>query len=125
MGLASTMQKAAQTAFKAIGDIPVTCIFTSKGTPVYNPTTGAYTSTDVPYPGLSILFEDFSAKDISDAGGTILSSDMKSSIPNLSLAPTQKITDIITDSNSQKWTIENVMIDAAKALYIFQVRRSA
>jgi len=125
MGLAGTIQKAAQTAFRAIGDIPLTCTYTSKGTPVYNPTTGATTSTDTDYSGLSILFEDFSSKDISDAGGAILRSDQKASIPNLSLTPVPKITDTITDSSSQKWTVQNVMIDAARALYIFQCRRSA
>jgi len=125
MGLANTIQKAAQTAFRAIGDIPLTCKYTSKGTPVYNPTTGASTSTDTDYTGLSILFEDFSEKDITDAGGAILRSDQKASIPNLSLTPVPKITDTITDSSSQKWTVQNVMIDAARALYIFQCRRSA
>lgn len=125
MGLADVVQKAAQTAFKAIGDIPLTCAYTSKGTSVYNPATGGYTSTDTDYAGLSILFEGYTAKEVDDAGGVILSTDQKASIPNLSLIPTPKITDYITGSDSKKWTIENVEIDPARALWIFQVRRSA
>lgn len=125
MGLADVVQKAAQTAFKAIGNIPLTCTYTSKGTSVYDPATGGYTSTDTDYTGLNILFEDYTAKEIEDAGGVILSTDQKASIPNLSLTPTPKITDYITDSDSQKWTVENIRIDPARALWIFQVRRSA
>jgi hypothetical protein len=125
MGLADVVQKAAQTAFKVIGNIPLTCTYTSKRTATYNPTTGAYTSTDTNYTGLSILFEDYTAEEITEAGGVILSTDQKASIPNLNLTPTPKITDSITDSNSQKWTVENVKIDSARALWIMQVRRSA
>jgi len=124
MGLTQVLQKATQAAFKAIGDIPLICTYYSKGTSTYNTTTGLYTSTDPPYPGLSILFEDYTAKEIDDAGGVILSTDQKASIPNLNLTPTPKITDYITDSNSQKWTVEDVRIDPARALWIMQVRRS-
>ena len=125
MGLADVVQKAAQTAFKVIGNIPLACTYSSKGASIYNTTTGLYTFTDVSYTGLSILFEDFTVQEITEAGGAILSTDQKASIPNLNLTPTPKITDYITDSNSQKWTVENVRIDPARALWIFQVRRSA
>ena len=124
MGLADVVQKAAQTAFKVIGNIPLTCTYSSKGVSVYNPATGAYTSTDTDYAGLSILFEDYTVQEITEAGGVILSTDQKASIPNLNLIPTPKITDYIIDSNSQKWTVENVKIDPARALWIMQVRRS-
>lgn len=124
MGLASVLQKAAQTAFKVIDDIPLTCSYASKGTPLYNPATGVYTSTDTEYPGLSILFEDFTAKEINESGGVILKTDQKASIPNLSLTPTPKITDYIIDSNSKKWTIQDILIDPARALWIFQARFS-
>ena len=125
MGLAETVQSAAKTAFVAIGNIPLTCTYTSKGTPVYNTTTGAYTSTDTDYTGLSILFEDYSAREITEAGGAILSTDQRASIPNVNLTPTPKITDYITDSNSQKWTVELALIDPARALWVLQCRRSA
>ena len=125
MGLAETVQSAAKTAFVAIGNIPLTCTYTSKGTPVYNTTTGAYTSTDTDYNGLSILFEDYSAREITEAGGAILSTDQRASIPNVNLTPTPKITDYITDSNSQKWTVELALIDPARALWVLQCRRSA
>jgi len=125
MGLSNTIQNAAKTAFKAIGDIPLACTYTSKGTPVYNTTTGAYTSTDTDYNGLSILFEDYSAREITEAGGAILSTDQRASIPNVNLTPTPKITDYITDSNSQKWIVEEALIDPAIALWILQCRRSA
>ena len=125
MGLAETIQNAAKTAFVAIGNIPLTCTYTSKGTPIYNATTGAYTSTDTDYTGLSILFEDYSAREITEAGGAILSTDQRASIPNVNLTPTPKITDYITDSNSQKWTVELALIDPARALWVLQCRRSA
>ena len=125
MGLADVVQKAAKTAFKVIGNIPLTCTYTSKGVATYTAATGVYTSTDVDYVSLAILFEDYLAKEITDAGGVILSTDQKASIPNLNLTPTPKIKDVITDPNSQKWTIEDVGIDPARALWIFQTRRSA
>lgn len=125
MGLANVVQKAAVTAFKIIDNIPLTCTFTSKGTQVYDPSTGGYSSTDTDYAGLSILFEDYSAEEITASNGVILTTDQKASIPNLNLTPTPKITDVITDSNNQKWTVEGVRIDSARALWIMQVRRSA
>ena len=124
MGLADTIQKAAQTAFTAIGNIALVCTYTSKGTPVYDPATGAYSSTDTDYTGVKVLFENYTTKEITDAGGVILSTDQKASIPNLNLTPTPKIKDIITDTSSQKWTVENIMLDAARALWILQTRRS-
>ena len=125
MGLADVVQKAAKTAFKIIGDIPLTCTYTSKGVAVYNPATGGFTSTDTDYASLAILFEDYLSEEITAAGGVILATDQKASIPNLNLTPTPKITDVITDSNSQKWTVAAVGIDPARALWIFQTRRSA
>jgi hypothetical protein len=125
MSLASTIQKAAQTAFKAIGDIPMTCTYTSVGTSVYNPTTGASSSSDTAYTGLKIVFEDFNPREVNDAGGAILHTDKKASIPNENLTPTPKITDFITDSDSVQWSIKDVLIDPARALWLFQVRRSA
>ena len=124
MGLAETVQSAAKTAFKVIGNIPLTCTFTSKGTPVYNVTTGAYTSTDTDYTGLSILFEDYTAREVMEAGGVILATDQKVSIPNLNLTPTPKISDYIITSENKKWTIYDVLIDPARALWIMQIRLS-
>ncbi len=124
MGLANTIQKAAQTAFKAIGDIPLTCTYTSKGTAEYNVQTGGYDSDDTDYTGLSILFEDYNAKEVEDSGGVILKTDQKASIPNLDLTPTPMLKDTIIDPNSLKWDIEGIMLDPARVLWVFQVRRS-
>jgi|GEM_PF-1044704 hypothetical protein len=131
MGLANTIQKAAKTAFKVIGDIPLTCTYTSKGTRTYTAATGAITSSDTDYTSLKILFEDYTAKEVKDSqnnggdsAGIILNTDQKASIPNINLTPTPKMADIITDSASKKWTIEDVKLDAARALWVFQVRRS-
>ena len=124
MGLADVIQKAAKTAFKVIGNIPLICSYSSKGTATYVPAKGAYISAEINYAGLAILFEDYVAEEITAAGGVILATDQKASIPNLNLTPTPKIKDVITDSNNKKWTIENVGIDPARALWIFQVRKS-
>lgn len=125
MGLADTIQKAAQTAFKAIGDIPLTCTYTSVGTPSYNPTTGAVTSSDTDYTGLKIVFEDFNPREINDAAGIILATDKKATIPNADLTPTPKLSDCITDADSKKWYIKDILIDPARALWLFQVRRDS
>ncbi len=126
MGLRETVQKAATTAFKAIGNIPLICTYTSVDlTPVYDPAAGTYTTDDTDYTGLKILFEDYTVKEIVEAGGAILSTDIKASIPNLSLTPSPKKTDKITDSNSVVWTVEGIpKIDAATALWIMQCRRT-
>jgi len=125
MGLADVVQKAAKTVFKAIGNIPLTCTYTDQGASVYDPATGGYTYPDVvEYTGLKFLFEDFTAKEIEDAGGVILSTDQKASIPQLNLTPTPQIKDLITDSDSVVWAIENIEKDSARALWVFQVRKS-
>lgn len=124
MGLADIVQKAAKTAFKAIGDIPLTCTYTDKGMPVYDPASGTYSSSDTDYTGLKFVFENYEANEVSASGGVILTTDQKASIPNLNLTPTPQIKDLITDSDSVVWVIENIKTDPAKALWIFQVRRS-
>ncbi len=100
------------------------CTYASVGAPDYNPATGTYSDSGTAYIGLSILFEDYSAKEIQESSGTIISTDQKASIPNFSLAPTPKITDTITDSDNKIWRIENINLDSARALYVFQVRTS-
>ena len=125
MSLASAIQKAAQTAFKAIQDIPVTCTYTSKGTGVY--ASGAYTyPASEDYTGLKFLFEDYEDKEVD--GSVIKSTDQKISIPQLDLvdssgdAVTPAKKDTITDSDSRVWTIEGIGKDPARALWIFQGR---
>lgn len=126
MGLADVIQKAAKTAFKVIGNIPLVCTYTDQGTSVYDPATGEYIYPDaVDYTSLKFLFEDYTAKEIEDAGGVILTTDMRASIPQLNLTPTPQIKDLITDSDSIVWVIENFKKDAAGALWMFQVRKSA
>ena len=125
MSLASTIQKATVSAFKAIKSIPLICTYTSVGTPIYNPTTGEYTGGDAPYAGLSFLFENYTAMEINQAGGTIISTDSKASIPNVNLVPSPKATDYIVDSANVKWTVENVLIDSARALWILQARKGS
>ena len=124
MGLAETVQKMAQVAFKVIDNIPLTCTFTSTGTPVYNPATGTYSGGDTAYSGKSILFEDYKAMEIIESAGTIVGTDQKASLPVLNLTPTPKITDKITDPGGKIWTVKNVNLDPARALYVFQVRTS-
>lgn len=124
MGLAQVMQNAAKTVFTAIGDIPLTCTYTSQGASVYVPATGAYTYPNaVDYTSLKFLFQDYTAKEIEDAGGVILSTDQKSSIPQLNLTPIPQIKDLVTDSDSIVWAVENIEKDSARALWIFQLRK--
>lgn len=135
MGLVSTIQKATASAFKAIGDIPTVCTYTSVGVteydpltgvyvaPAQNPSTGAYSPSGIPYRNLVILIEDYEAREIQSSGGTVLSTDQKASIPKMNLTPTPKSGDTITDPDEVVWTVENVSIDPAKALWVFQVRQ--
>ncbi len=131
MGLNSTIQKAAQVAFKAIGDITRVCVYTSKGTSTYNATTGSHTSVDDCTEYLNCLFEDFSTREITESGGSILSTDQKASIPAPNLISiyddiiTPKILDYIVDENEQKWVVQQTNIDSARALWVLQVRRAA
>lgn len=125
MGLADVIQKAAKTAFKAIGNIPLVCTYTDQGTSVYDPATGTYIYPDaVDYTSLKFLFADYSAEEITNSGGVILATDQKSSIPTLNLTPEPQIKDIITDSDSIVWVIETIKKDAARALWTFQIRKS-
>ena len=126
MGLANTIQSAAKTAFKAIGNVAITCTYTSKGTQTYNVTTGLYTSTDTTYPtagqpDLKFLFEDYSSAELADQN--ILSTDQKATIPQLNLTPTPKKTDYLTDDNSVVWQIEGIGQDSARATWVLQVRK--
>lgn len=126
MGLADIAQKAAKTAFKVIGNIPLTCVFTDQGIATYDPTTGGYTYPyHLEYVNLKFLFENFSAEEVTNSGGVILTTDMRASIPQLNLTPEPQIKDLITDSDSQIWIIENIKKDAARAVWVFQVRKSA
>lgn len=124
MGLADAIQKATQAAFTAIGNIPITCTYTDKGASIYDPATGGYIFSDTDYTGLKFVFEDYTAQEVTNSDGVILITDQKASIPNLNLTPTPQIKDLITDADSVVWTIENIKIGPAKALWIFQVRRS-
>ena len=126
MGLADVIQKAAKTAYNVIDDIPLVCVFTDQGASTYDPATGGYTYPDaVDYAGLKFLFEDYSSDEVANSGGVILTTDQKSSIPTLNLTPEPQIKDLITDSDSIVWIIENIKKDAARALWMFQVRKSA
>ena len=125
-GLAGVIQNAAKTAFKAIGNIPLTCTFTDQGAAVYVPATGGYTYPNaVDYTSLKFLFEDFSAEEVANSGGVILTTDIKASIPTLNLTPEPQIKDLITGSDSIVLIIENIKKDSARALWTFQVRKSA
>ena len=135
MGLSQVIQAATKTAFKAIGDLGQTCTYTSMPTVTYDPATGTntpsaynaetgtYSAWGTDYPGLSILFESYSAREVQESGGTIISSDQKASIPSLNLTPGPKVTDTITDPDSIVWTVENMALDSARALWVYQVRK--
>ena len=104
MGLAETVQKAAQSAFKAVGNIPEVCTYTSKGAQVY--VNGQYTSTDTEYTGLKFLFTDYESREVD--GTVILSTDMKMSIPRLNLTPTPKKQDYLTDADGVVWQVGQI-----------------
>lgn len=121
MGFADLAKNLAVAGFKIAGNILITCTYTSKGTQTYNPATGLYTGSDTSYSGLKFLFEDYSSQEIDDQN--ILRTDMKASIPQLSLTPTPKKQDYLTDSDSVVWQVEGIGKDPARAMWVLQVRK--
>lgn len=119
MGLSATISSAVQAAFTALGDIPQSVTYTSKGTSTYNPTTGAVTSTDTTYT-VSMVLESYSSREIDNQ--IILSTDQKATIPQANLTPTPKVTDTITIS-SVVWGIVGIGQDPASATWVFQLRK--
>jgi len=131
MGLASVIQKATQVAFKAIGDIPLVCTYTSVGTPNYNTTTGVTSSFDEECSGVKVLFEDYNVREVQESNGAVLNTDKKLSIAALDITSEfgglliPKASDFVTTESEAKWVVQKTNIDSAQALWILQCRKSA
>lgn len=118
MGLSKVFQKAAVTAFKIADDISKTGVY-------IDITDDGFTApTEVEYP-LDIIKEKFSEIDRSrlSFGDRIQRKDLKGMVPSLSLTSSIKANNKIRTSDDVIYTIVDLEIDAANALYILLLRK--
>ena len=128
MGLKEAFKAAAQAAFNAAGNVKLTIIYVSVGTPSYNKTTGVVTPNETSYTGISAILDEYTSREISNqpnferAGNrAILPKDKKVYILYDDLTPTPKENDYVTIA-SQDWTVIGTYVDPAQAMWQLQVR---
>lgn len=122
MGLQAAFQRAAQTAIKAFGDVPVSTNYHAYVTATVAVTTGAQTVTYSTVAGVKVVFTDFKIGQVD--GEMVKPEDKIALIAGLDLpGVTPGVNDQITHDASTTWQVQRVMLDAAGALYKLQVRR--
>ncbi|MCG7852761.1 MAG: hypothetical protein MIO92_09585 [Methanosarcinaceae archaeon] len=119
MGLLSTFRDAAETIIEAFDDIPVSVTYVQKGSSVYNPATGAVTSTDVEYTTTAI-FDEYEMDEINNV--VVRATDKLAYIASNDLDVTPVVDDEIS-IDSVTWQIKNVKSDPADALWVLQLRK--
>lgn len=137
MGLQAAIQRGAQTAFKAAGDIPIAVTYydTDLENINYRPASGRSVTYGNKYENLKFIFEKFSSKEISastfkSAEDHILKEDEKALIPANNLVDdngdkiTPLVGHIIMKSNGEYWKVVNPMTDPVTALWILHIRRT-
>ena len=120
MGLQDVFKTAAQTIFTAFDDIPRSTVYTRVvGNPVYNPVTGASTSTTASYT-IDIIFDKYDSEEVD--GVNIFSTDQMAMIPveNLSIVPSNH--DYLV-TGGERWNVVDKKTDPAEALWILQIRK--
>jgi len=124
MGLQATVQKAAQAAIKAAGDIALLCTYRDvTANPSMDVSTGEVTETKTDYASIRTVFADYTKKE-RENNESILDEDKKALIAKLDLIPVPDTRDKIIDTDSTVWNILNINTDPAKALWILHVRKS-
>lgn len=119
MGLKETIQRAAQTAIEATGNIPVASTYISKGVPSYDAETGEVIEV-VNTQTVNVIVETYKSKEVD--GVNIKDKDRKLLIAKLDLTVTPAEDDSVV-MNGNKWNIITFEIDPAEALWVIQVRR--
>lgn len=125
MGLRETIRNAAKTAIAAVGNIAISSTYRVKGTPSYNPATGAVTANDTDYSGVPAVHDDnayTSLGMINLANLTVDKNERLFYIAQLDLTPVPKNGDelIVTGVS---WEIIDIKADPADALWILKGKK--
>lgn len=123
MGLRDTLSKAAQTAFTAAGDVPVTTYYYQTGSTVYDASTGT-TSTGTSQYVVSMIFSRFSTGEILDE--SVLPSDQLGLIPQANISTIPQVDDYlmaIESGVSARYDVIGIQQDPASALWKLQLRK--
>lgn len=126
MGLRETVQAAAATAVKAVGNIAVSSTYESFVSATYNTSSGvdaiAYASTH----DVMVIFSDFRIEQID--GQTIKAEDKIALIPQASISGIEpKENDRVVHgypASAIAWRVQKVNVDPAGALYQLHVRKA-
>lgn len=114
MGLAETIQNAAQTAIKALGNLPVVVIYTS-GTYTNGQLTGTVTLT------VSAIRLDYDVSKID--GVNVLVHDRQYLIAGRAFGAVVPTKDDTITIGADVWTVKRVTTDPASAAWLLQVRK--
>jgi hypothetical protein len=124
MGLKNTIQKITKSVIeKSLGDLSTLATYHSLGVKTVSLVTGDITEVGgTDEPNVSMVFAKYS--DFEIANTSVIKTDRKLLISNLSLTATPKKNDYIVTSNVT-WKILDVEIDPADAVWILQSRVKA
>ena len=121
MGLLETVQDAASSAIKGVGNIARKAVYISveNPSPVFVPGTTPKTAQEVSYNLNGVVKTGFKQGEVD--GELIKAEDFKVLIANKDLAPTPTKDDYI-EIDSIRYRVIDYRLDPADALYTFQVR---
>lgn len=125
MGLKEALQKAAQGAVKAVGNVAVSAVYRAQSTTTYNATAGTNTTTYSTTAGVKVVIDEFR---FVGANGTM---DLDVRVDDrAALIPAKYISGVTPTSQDQidlddgtTWTVINTFTDPATALWKLQIRR--
>lgn len=123
MGIESVFQNAAVTVAAVFDGVFYNVTYTSKGTAVYDAVTDITTSTDTPETA-KFMFDNYDKNEVNNE--TILSTDVKATIPQLNLTAYPKIDDKLDNIENGVTIVYDVIgikTDPANALWELQLRR--
>lgn len=123
MGLRETFQKAAQTAFVAVGDVPETAYYYQHGSTAYDASAGVTSVTTLMYL-VSMVFTRYKKEQVDNEN--ILNSDVLALIPQANLSAVPTVHDFIRRveaSVSVEYAVVDYQQDPAAALWKFQLRK--
>lgn len=120
MGLKETFQKAAQIAMKVSGNIPIPVTYRSiSSDAVYDPTLGEVTEYEIAYK-VDMLFDENLNEDIKNIAIDI--NEKLGYIAMLDL-PVEPKTDDRIEIYYIEWSVTEVHIDPANALWIIKIKK--
>lgn len=122
MGLKETIQNAAKTAVKAVGNVAASTTYVTLVTTVYNASAGAASTTYASTAGVQLLFTGFSFREMD---GVIVKPEDK-----MAMIPVKYVSgvvcrphDRIYEQTSIVWEVVRANLDIAGAMWTLHVRR--